>query len=107
MDTGHGPAGRSTLAVARARWRAAENRLYPPAMTDTDAYMDAVEAVGRVLALLRTRCAREAELLAAETDEEVLGLVGSGSRGRLSDRTDVVAAACALRSVELGGGSSC
>jgi hypothetical protein len=105
MDTGRGQWEWSTLAAARARWRAAEARIYPLAMTDTDAYMDAVEAVGRVLAVLRARCASEAELLQAETDDEVLGLVGTGSRGRMpADHASVVAAACAMRSVELGAG---
>jgi hypothetical protein len=94
-----------SLALARTRWRAAESRIYPLAMTDTDAYMDAVEAVARVLKVLRTRCASEAELLRAETDDEVLALVGTGSRGPLSaDRASVVAAACALRCVELTSG---
>ena len=94
------------LAFARVRWRAAEERIYPLAMTDTDAYMDVVEAVGRVLAALRTRCTSEAELLQAEADDAVLELVGTGSRGPLAaDRTSVVSAACMLRSVELKVGN--
>ena len=102
MDAERGRDEQSTLALARVRWRAAEERIYPLAMTDTDAYMDAVEAVGRVLTVLRTRCTSEAELLQAETDDEVLELVGTGSRGPLTaDRASVVAAACVLRSVEL------
>lgn len=102
MDTEHRRDEQSNLAFARVRWRAAEDRIYPLAMTDTDAYIDAVEAVGRVLTALRTRCTSEAELLQAETDDEVLELVGSGSRGPLTaDRASVVAAACAMRSLEL------
>ena len=94
------------LEFARVRWRAAEERIYPLAMTDTDAYMDVVEAVGRVLAALRTRCTSQAELLQAETDDEVLELVGTGSRRPLAaDRASVVSAACALRTVELKVGS--
>jgi hypothetical protein len=105
MDAEHGREERPNLAFARVRWRAAEQRIYPLAMTDTDAYMDAVEAVARVLTELRTRCTSEAELVAAETDDAVLELVGTGSRGPLAaDRASVVAAACALRSVELKAG---
>jgi hypothetical protein len=105
MDTERGRDEQPNLAIARARWRAAEKRIYPLAMIDTDAYMDAVEAVARVLAELRTQCTSEAELLQAEADDKVLELVGTGSRGRLvADRASVVAAACALRSLELQAG---
>lgn len=90
------------FAVTRARWRAAEDRLYPLALIDTDAYKDVVEAVGRVLTELRHRCATTQDLLRAETDPELLVLVGTGARGSLpTDPASIVAAACAQRSVEL------
>jgi hypothetical protein len=92
-----------SLAGARIRWRAAEERLYPLALADSDAYMDAVEAVGRVLTELRTTCTSNADLIRAETDHALMDLVGTGSRGGTPpDPATVIAAACALRSVELG-----
>jgi hypothetical protein len=100
---GHEP---ESLAGARVRWRAAEERLYPLALADSDAYMDAVEAVGRVLSELRRTCTSSAELLRAETDRALMGLVGTWARSRTPpDPAIVIAAACALRSVELGGTS--
>ncbi|HZO67562.1 MAG TPA: hypothetical protein VFB74_21405 [Kribbellaceae bacterium] len=101
MDPGRTP---ETLTGARIRWRAAEERLYPLALADSDAYMDAVEAVGRVLTELRRSCASNADLMRAETDHALLAVVGSGSRSPTPpEPAIVIAAACALRSAELGG----
>lgn len=91
------------LGRARIRWRAAEERLYPLALADSDAYMDAVEAVGRVLSELRRTCDSNEDLMRAEMDHALMDLVGTGSRGRLApEPAIVIAAACALRSAELG-----
>ncbi len=93
------------VANARIRWRAAERRLYPLALTDTDAYKDVVEAVGRVIGELRRRDATMRDLLSAESDPSLLSLAEAEPRGLLAvDRVSVVAAACALHSVQLGAG---
>jgi hypothetical protein len=93
------------LGRARIRWRAAEERLYPLALADSDAYMDAVEAVGRVLAELRRTCASNEDLLRAEMDHALMDLVGTGSRGPVPpEPAIVIAAACAVRSAELSAG---
>ncbi len=105
MDPAPGRAPES-LAGARIRWRAAEERLYPLALADSDAYMDAVEAVGRVLTELRQTCTSNADLIRAETDHALMELVGTGSRSSTPpDPAIAIAAACALRSAELGGSS--
>ena len=91
------------LGRARIRWRAAEERLYPLALADTDAYMDAIEAVGRVLGELRRTCSSNDDLMRAEMDHALMDLVGTGSRGPMApEPAIVIAAACALRSAELG-----
>jgi hypothetical protein len=99
-DPGREPEG---LVSARVRWRAAEERLYPLALADSDAYMDAVEAVGRVLTELRRTCSSNSDLLRAEVDHALMDLVGTGTRSPATpEPAIVIAAACALRSAELG-----
>lgn len=91
------------LVVARRRWRAAEERLYPLALADTDAYMDAIEAVGRVVAELRQTSFTHADLIRNEVDHALLAHVGTASRSPVPlEPAIVIAAACALRSAELG-----
>lgn len=90
------------LVVARRRWRAAEERLYPLALADTDAYMDAIEAVGRVVAELRRTSFTHVDLLEQEADHALLEHVGTASRSPVPlEPAIVIAAACALRSAEL------
>jgi hypothetical protein len=101
MDPGQTRREQIEFAVTMARWRAAEDRLYPLALTDTDAYQDVVAAVGRVLAELRRRQSTTQELLHAETDPELLGLAETGAVRFPADPASIVAAACAQRSVEL------
>jgi hypothetical protein len=90
------------VLLARARWRGAEERLYPLALADTAAYQHAVTLVGRVLAELRERCTTETELLTCESAPELLALAEVTAPVPVS-AADVVAAACVLRSVELAG----
>lgn len=104
MDREPGRAGED-LAGARIRWRAAEARLYPMALADSDAYMDAVEAVGRVLGELRRTCHSNDDLMRAELDHTLLEVVGTGTRSpAVPEPAIVIAAACALRSAELAVG---
>ena len=56
-----------TLKVAR--WREAEDRVYPLVMVDPALYQDAVSVVAKVCELLRGRDLSRAELLALNTDE--------------------------------------
>jgi hypothetical protein len=92
------------VLLARVRWRGAEERLYPLALADTAAYQEAVTLVGRVLTELRSRCTSETELLACDGDPELLALAEVTAPVPVSP-ADVVAAACALRSVELAASS--
>src|SRR5262245_56272816 len=91
------------VLIARMRWRGAEERLYPLALADTAAYQHAVTLAGRVLGELRGRCSTETELLTCESDLELLALAEVTAPVPVS-AADVVAAACALRSVELAAG---
>src|SRR5262245_14789226 len=81
------------LAGARIRWKAAEARLYPLALADSDAYMDAVEAVGRVLTELRRTCSSNEDLMRAEMDHALMSMVGSGSRSEAPPEPAIVIAA--------------
>jgi hypothetical protein len=101
MDAAQGHREQREFTAAMARWRAAENRLYPLALVDTDAYQDVVTAVGRVLAELRRRPSTSEQLLHAETDLELLALAETGLHPMIADPGSIVAAACAQRSVEL------
>jgi hypothetical protein len=65
--TGPGPVPAEHAALAR-RLRAAEDRLYPLAMVDTDRYQRAVQLVGRLARRLAETCASLDELAAAEAD---------------------------------------
>jgi hypothetical protein len=87
------------VMLARVKWRLAEERLYPLALVDAAAYQTAVSRVGVVLDELRARCSTLEDLLASADDPELLEKATAGSVP-LSN-ADVVAAACALRSVEL------
>lgn len=88
------------LLLARMRWRAAEERIYPLALADVVSYQEAVTRVGLVLKELRSRYATEIELLACEDDPELLA-VGDAAGPVPVRAADIVAAACALRGVEL------
>lgn len=93
------------VLLARVRWRGAEERIYPLALADATAYQEAVIRVGRVVAELRTRGSSESELLTCEGDAELLALAEVTTPLPVS-AADIVAAACALRSVELAAGRS-
>ncbi len=99
MDDG-GP-GADRLARAQLRWRAAEDRLYPQAMSDPEAYQRVVAAVSAVLSELRRRTETATELLALETQPaEVLAAVDRSATAGIGEEL-LLQAACALRSREL------
>ncbi|MED7824812.1 hypothetical protein [Streptomyces chiangmaiensis] len=88
--------------MTRARWRLAEERLYPLALSDTEAYQRALQRVGRVLAELRVNCHSVEDLL--DVDNKPVESLSAGSAEQSDDFIDartVVEAACALRLVEL------
>lgn len=84
--------------LARARWRMAEERLYPLALVDAAAYEAAVSRVRVVLDELRARCATFEDLLASQDDPALLEKAAGSVP---PSGADVVAAACALRGVEI------
>lgn len=95
--------GPDRLAVARMRWRAAEDRLYPQLIGDPDAYQRVVELVGAVLGELRRHTRTVEDLAAVESQADaVLGaLAAQRSAAAVVSGELLVQAACALRCREL------
>ena len=91
------------LAAARARWSAAEARVYPLAMVSVPAYQQAIEAVGTVLAFLREDVQDHGQLLAfSDAPAEALERLDLGQLTLVGLAVDdLVAAACASRDREL------
>lgn len=88
------------IALARVRWRAAEDRLYPALIADPSAYERALGAVQAVLRELRLRCADVADLVAVE--EEPDEVIAAALPGGVPAPTDLlVGAACAMRDREI------
>lgn len=93
--TGHGGE-----AAAQARWRAAEDRLYPVAMSDPDGYRRGLEAVRDLVARLRTTAHTLDDLIAAEADPAaLLGALPAGGPALPADL--LVGAACSARAREV------
>jgi hypothetical protein len=94
------PGSPDPAVAARARWRAAEDRLYPTLLTDPHAYQRGLSAVHAVLDELRRRDADLAGLLAADAapDELVAAACPQGSTLPAELLTGV---ACGLRDREL------
>ncbi|HVL83676.1 MAG TPA: hypothetical protein VM367_05175 [Pseudonocardia sp.] len=90
------------LGVARARWRAAEDRLYPVALADPASYQRGLQAVQAVLTELRRRTGEVEALLAVEAAaEEIVAAACPGGPPLPADL--LVAVACGLRDRELAG----
>jgi hypothetical protein len=87
-------------AVARARWRAAEDNLYPMLIADPVAYQHALGAVRAVLGELRLRATDLDGLIAAETSAEDVVATACPAGTELPARL-LVGAACAMRDREL------
>lgn len=88
-------------SVARARWHAAEDRLYPMVMTDPDGYQRVVGVVGALLDELRRRSRTVADLVELERDPDALlgGLPLAPPASLPGDL--LVQAACGTRAREL------
>jgi hypothetical protein len=70
------------LCRARARWRAAEDRLFPVALVDPDAYCRALDIVGRLLEELQVSTTSLEELLGLDVDPApLLAALPAGSAG--------------------------
>ncbi len=72
MVTGQDTERAEALRRARARWWAAEDRLFPMALVDPDAYCRALHVVGLLLKELRGNTTSFDELLALDADPEPL-----------------------------------
>lgn len=87
-------------AAAQARWRAAEDRLYPVAMSDPDGYRRGLEAVRDLVAHLRGTAHTLDDLVAVEADPAaLLAALPAGAPSLPADL--LVAAACGARAREV------
>lgn len=95
--------GPDPVLAARARWSAAEARLYPQVMTDPQAYERTVRAVGAVVAAMRERTQSRESLVALEAQPGELLHAVSEQRATVPDVSDqlLIAAGCAMRDREL------
>jgi hypothetical protein len=89
-----------SMTAARARWRSAEDRLYPALIADPDTYKRALTDIQAVVAELRRRGEDEAVLLAADADPDaLLGEVCPGHTALPADL--LVGVACGARDRQL------
>ena len=90
----------SPAVLARARWRAAEDRLYPSLLNDPTAYQRGIAAVQAVLGELRRRGHDVSDLL--ELEERADELLATACPGGIPLPADLlVAVACGMRDREL------
>ena len=86
--------------VARARWRAAEDRLYPSLLADPAGYQRGIAAVQAVLAELRRRANDVSDLVGIESAPD--DVVGTACPDGVALPVDLlVAVACGMRDREL------
>ncbi len=96
MDDGEAP---KAEAAASARWRAAEDRLYPIAMSDPGGYRGGLDAVHALVDELRRTAGTFDDLIAAEADPApLLAVLPPGS---VLPAELLVQAACGIRGREL------
>ncbi len=90
----------SPAVMARARWRAAEDRLYPSLLNDPSAYQRGISAVQAVLGVLRRRGHDVSDLVELESHaDELLAVACPGGIPLPADL--LVAVACGMRDREL------
>jgi hypothetical protein len=99
----NGPDENDRLRNALARWRAADDRLYPLAMVDADGYQHAVALVGRMHDELRRSCHTLTDMVEVDRDPSALlaAVDPGGPDTVLANSQTLVEAACSLRSTEL------
>lgn len=90
---------RDVEAQASARWRAAEDRLYPIAMSDPDGYRSGLDAVHALVEELRRTASTFGDLIAAEAaPAPLLAVLPAGA---VLPPDLLVQAACGVRGREL------
>jgi hypothetical protein len=89
-----------TQMAARARWLAAEDRLYPTLVTDPTGYERALRQIHAVVEELRTRAADLPGLLAAEAASDDV-LAAACPEGCAMPVDLLIQVACAMRSREI------
>ncbi|MCA1727235.1 MAG: hypothetical protein LC722_06190 [Actinobacteria bacterium] len=99
MDGGAG--GQSLIAAAQARWRTAEDKLYPMVMVAPDRFQQVLEAVRSLVDELRVRCRTVEDLLQVESAPADLLTVLPRDRDPMLPEELMVQAACSMRSREL------
>ncbi len=88
------------VTAARARWRSAEDRLYPALIADPDGYQRALTVIQMVVAELHRRGDEDAVLLSADASPgALLAEVCPGGTGLPADL--VVGVACSARDRQL------
>lgn len=93
--------GRDPITVAQARWRTAEDKLYPMVMIDPDRFRQVLEAVRALVDELRSRCRTLEDLLDIEAAPGELLAVLPANRGPLLPEELMVQAACGMRGREV------
>lgn len=89
-----------TQLAARARWLAAEDRLYPALVTDAGAYERALTQIHAVVEQLRARCQDLPGLVAAEAAAADV-IASACPDGSAMPADLLIQVACAMRSREI------
>lgn len=92
--------GAAAEEAAQARWRAAEDRLYPVAMSDPDGYRRGLESVQALVGELRRTAGSLDDLIAVEADPQALLAALPADRPALPVDL-LVGAACGTRAREV------
>lgn len=93
--------GRDPITVAQARWRTAEDKLYPMVLVDPDRFQQVLEAVRALVDELRRRCQTLEDLLEVEAAPGELLAALPADRGPMLPEELMVQAACGLRGREV------
>jgi len=93
--------GRDPITVAQARWRTAEDKLYPMVMVAPDRFRQVLEAVRALVDELRIRCQTLEDLLEVEAAPGELLAVLPADRGPMLPEELMVQAACGMRGREV------
>ncbi|GEL21007.1 hypothetical protein [Pseudonocardia asaccharolytica] len=92
----HSPA----VTVARSRWRAAEDHLYPTLLNDPSSYQRVIATIQAVVAELRRRCGTADELIALEAAPGEL-LAAACPAGTVIPSDLLLGAACSMADREI------
>ncbi|MBN9109133.1 MAG: hypothetical protein J0I34_10140 [Pseudonocardia sp.] len=88
------------VAMARNRWRAAEDRLYPTLIADPGSYQRSINAIQAVVAELRKRCTGVEDIIAVEAaPEEIIAAALPGGSAIPTDL--LLGVACGMADREI------